>query len=661
MIHINSTKTSSMFNRRPRSLIHTCIIVLLVIIVVYVAYLNSNLQVQVKNLDSKSKLYQAQHQSLSSQLQVVYEERSRLETSLQKEKAEHQNSRSELEQEKISHERIQSDIEKEHQQKYDNLIAVHANVKDELDRVNDQLANVKDEKENLERQQSENISDLQAQKEKHQQIKNDHEKLQENYQKLSDEKIHLESQYREQNTYLARAQTEMQNYQKLKSVLLDAGSDVLKLDHSRLDSMGKENRLLLFAHMAGSPLHAEQLEENRLLLNRDQAQRQAALEYQARQKAERDRLLAAKNLQSITSPCMLPAEPGSCTDQITRFYYNPQISSCTLFTYSGCGGNQNNFATFEKCNAVCGDGRQEEAPSKPQMAGGEEMLNPRYPETLRGQVGQAQPVQSKNGLLPQEPAIINKIVENENEHQKDELEPTEMDPNRFFKKSPDESDENTDIDEKNPDDETNSEENDPLDLMEQKARKEEEQARQEILKQQQAIDEPPSKVSEEEAIKKIQELQAEQQHVAQEQAQDVEKLIQQKLGQSLKDENFGIEGEIQDADESESESENEEEKEDLANQDYEEEQFGLDSEKKNAEVQVNEPPAGVRVEDGQKNVIDAPVHNKFNEVEADELHNKGEDEYEEYEDEDEKDEDGLGYDTGEREGQEEEEEEEYNP
>ena len=72
IVHINSTKTSSMFNRRPRSLIHTCIIVLLVIIVVYVAYLNSNLQVQVKNLDSKSKLYQAQHQSLSSQLQGIH-------------------------------------------------------------------------------------------------------------------------------------------------------------------------------------------------------------------------------------------------------------------------------------------------------------------------------------------------------------------------------------------------------------------------------------------------------------------------------------------------------------------------------------------------------------------------------------------------------------
>uniref|UniRef100_A0A8C6XD17 BPTI/Kunitz inhibitor domain-containing protein n=1 Tax=Naja naja TaxID=35670 RepID=A0A8C6XD17_NAJNA len=38
---------------------------------------------------------------------------------------------------------------------------------------------------------------------------------------------------------------------------------------------------------------------------------------------------------------------------IPRYYYDAFNKRCRLFTYSGCGGNANNFQTFDQCNKEC--------------------------------------------------------------------------------------------------------------------------------------------------------------------------------------------------------------------------------------------------------------------------------------------------------------------
>ncbi|VDM63879.1 unnamed protein product [Angiostrongylus costaricensis] len=55
-----------------------------------------------------------------------------------------------------------------------------------------------------------------------------------------------------------------------------------------------------------------------------------------------------------TTLCSLPLAVGSCTAPSTRFYYDSSSTSCKRFTYSGCGGNANNFQSLASCQATCG-------------------------------------------------------------------------------------------------------------------------------------------------------------------------------------------------------------------------------------------------------------------------------------------------------------------
>ncbi|XP_069129569.1 uncharacterized protein [Argopecten irradians] len=54
--------------------------------------------------------------------------------------------------------------------------------------------------------------------------------------------------------------------------------------------------------------------------------------------------------------CSLPINTGSLCGQETRWYYNSQSRACEEFVYMGCGGNANNFATLEACQARCSIG-----------------------------------------------------------------------------------------------------------------------------------------------------------------------------------------------------------------------------------------------------------------------------------------------------------------
>jgi len=44
---------------------------------------------------------------------------------------------------------------------------------------------------------------------------------------------------------------------------------------------------------------------------------------------------------------------GNCGEQIERWYFNYKTGLCQPFTYTGCGGNDNNFNSTEYCNHAC--------------------------------------------------------------------------------------------------------------------------------------------------------------------------------------------------------------------------------------------------------------------------------------------------------------------
>lgn len=54
--------------------------------------------------------------------------------------------------------------------------------------------------------------------------------------------------------------------------------------------------------------------------------------------------------------CSLPPEPGPCKAAVLRYYFNKSTLRCETLTYSGCGGNANNFKTKEECEKVCQQG-----------------------------------------------------------------------------------------------------------------------------------------------------------------------------------------------------------------------------------------------------------------------------------------------------------------
>ncbi|VDL77182.1 unnamed protein product [Nippostrongylus brasiliensis] len=51
--------------------------------------------------------------------------------------------------------------------------------------------------------------------------------------------------------------------------------------------------------------------------------------------------------------CSLPKVQGPCSGKHEYYYFNAAASSCEKFTYGGCLGNTNRFATLEECQARC--------------------------------------------------------------------------------------------------------------------------------------------------------------------------------------------------------------------------------------------------------------------------------------------------------------------
>jgi hypothetical protein len=51
--------------------------------------------------------------------------------------------------------------------------------------------------------------------------------------------------------------------------------------------------------------------------------------------------------------CEVPLDPGPCDGRFARFGFDPARGACVAFEWSGCGGNENRFATKEDCEAAC--------------------------------------------------------------------------------------------------------------------------------------------------------------------------------------------------------------------------------------------------------------------------------------------------------------------
>ena len=52
--------------------------------------------------------------------------------------------------------------------------------------------------------------------------------------------------------------------------------------------------------------------------------------------------------------CEQPKEPGPCRGAIPAFWYNSATGECEPFTYGGCQGNDNRFASADECRDTCG-------------------------------------------------------------------------------------------------------------------------------------------------------------------------------------------------------------------------------------------------------------------------------------------------------------------
>ena len=55
--------------------------------------------------------------------------------------------------------------------------------------------------------------------------------------------------------------------------------------------------------------------------------------------------------------CKLPKGPGSCGAYTQRWWFNANTGNCEQFTYTGCQGNDNNFASYTDCQTFCQDTR----------------------------------------------------------------------------------------------------------------------------------------------------------------------------------------------------------------------------------------------------------------------------------------------------------------
>ena len=63
---------------------------------------------------------------------------------------------------------------------------------------------------------------------------------------------------------------------------------------------------------------------------------------------------SCKDMACPTTVCNQPKDLGDCNMLMKRFFFNKHTCQCEEFTFTGCGGNRNRYATLEECEAICG-------------------------------------------------------------------------------------------------------------------------------------------------------------------------------------------------------------------------------------------------------------------------------------------------------------------
>ncbi|XP_052085099.1 papilin-like [Mytilus californianus] len=67
-------------------------------------------------------------------------------------------------------------------------------------------------------------------------------------------------------------------------------------------------------------------------------------------------------LPPTTDICSLPKSRGPCRGHITRYFFDTHRRRCHRFSYGGCKGNANNFASHHECTKRCYTGFTCDAP-----------------------------------------------------------------------------------------------------------------------------------------------------------------------------------------------------------------------------------------------------------------------------------------------------------
>ncbi|KAK5968438.1 Kunitz/Bovine pancreatic trypsin inhibitor domain protein [Trichostrongylus colubriformis] len=64
--------------------------------------------------------------------------------------------------------------------------------------------------------------------------------------------------------------------------------------------------------------------------------------------------VVAEAQELLSNPrCNLPMDRGTCSKFTVQWYYDRYAHRCREFHYGGCEGNANRFSSFEECNAAC--------------------------------------------------------------------------------------------------------------------------------------------------------------------------------------------------------------------------------------------------------------------------------------------------------------------
>ncbi|XP_043480179.1 trypsin inhibitor-like [Leptopilina heterotoma] len=64
-------------------------------------------------------------------------------------------------------------------------------------------------------------------------------------------------------------------------------------------------------------------------------------------------IIAMPEICLSQSICDLPIDAGPCRRYRRRYAFSNTSRNCVSFTYGGCLGNANNFATLEECKRNC--------------------------------------------------------------------------------------------------------------------------------------------------------------------------------------------------------------------------------------------------------------------------------------------------------------------